>query len=81
MKNLQEEDKEYLRKNVDHHSDAVANKTIEKDVGKHSTKCEQEIQDRSDEFIFDDSEEKNEAKNIKNWGICEREDRKLTTRH
>ena len=35
---LQEEDKEYLRKqNVDYHSDAVVNKTKEKDVCKHST--------------------------------------------
>ena len=36
---LQEEDKEYLRKqNVDHHFDEVVNKTIEKVVGKHSFK-------------------------------------------
>ena len=32
--------KEYLREqNVHHHIDEVANNTIEKDVGKHSTKC------------------------------------------
>ena len=37
---MQEEDKEYLRKqNVDHHSDGVVNKTIERNVEKHLTKC------------------------------------------
>ena len=37
--NLQEEDKEYLRKqSVDNHSGRVVNKIIGKDVGKHSTK-------------------------------------------
>ena len=36
---LQEEDKENLiKQNVDHHSDAVSNKIIEKDVDKHLTK-------------------------------------------
>ena len=70
MKNLQEEDKEYLRKqNVDYHSDGVVNKTIVKDVGKHSTKCAGDNLDKSAEFIFDGREEKIEAKNIKKWGI------------
>ena len=64
---LQEEVKEYLRKqNVVHHSDAVVNKTIEKDVGKHWTKCAGDNIDKSAEFIFDGSEEKVEARNIKN---------------
>ena len=41
--NLQEEEKKYLRKqNVDHHSDAVSNKTIEKYVDKYSIKCAEE---------------------------------------
>ena len=67
---MQEEDKEYLRKqNVDHHSDEVVNKTIEKDVGKHSTKSAGDNLDKSFDFIFYDSEEKIEVKNIKKWGI------------
>ena len=61
---LQEENKEYLIKhNCDHHSDAVANKTIEKDVDKHSNKYAGDNLDKSDEFIYDDSEEKIETKN------------------
>ena len=33
---MNEEDKKYLiKQNFDHHSDAVANKTIEKDADKH----------------------------------------------
>ena len=37
---LQEEDKEYLRKqNVDHHSYWVVNKTIEKDVKNNQQMC------------------------------------------
>ena len=64
---LLEEDKEYLiKQNVDHHSDAVSNKTIEKDVGKHLIKYIGENLNKSSEFIFDDSEEKIETKNIKN---------------
>ena len=51
--------KEYLRKqNVDHHSDEVINKTIKKDVGKHSTKCAGDNLNESAEFILNDSEEK-----------------------
>ena len=46
------------KQNVDHHSDAVVDKTIEKDVGKRSTKCAGDNLDKSDEVIFDDSEEK-----------------------
>ena len=43
---LQEEDKEYLiKQNIDHHSDAVSNKTIEKDVGKYSNKCAEDSLD------------------------------------
>ena len=57
------------KQNVDHYSDGVVNKIIEKDVGKHSTKCAGDNLDKSAEFIFDDSEEKIEAKNIKKWGI------------
>ena len=50
---MQEEDKEYLRKqNVDYYSDDVANKNIEKDVDKHSTKCAGDNLDKSAEFIF-----------------------------
>ena len=64
---LQEEDKEYLiKQNVDHHSDALSNKTIEKSVDKHSTKYAGDNLDKSDEFIFVDSEEKIETKKIKN---------------
>ena len=64
---LQEKDKEYLRKqNVDHHSEGVVNKTKKNDVGKHSTKWAGDNIDKSAEFIFDDSEEKIEARNIKN---------------
>ena len=56
---LQEEDKEYLIiQNVDHHSDAVVNKTIKKDVNKHSTKCAGDNLDKSTNFIFDGSEKK-----------------------
>ena len=58
MKIQKEEDKKYLRKlNVDHHSDEVVNKTIEKDVGKHSTKSAGDNLDKSAEFIFDDDDE------------------------
>ena len=54
--NLQEEDKEYLRKqNVDLLTDGVINKIIEKDVDKISTKCTRVNLDKSAEFIFDDS--------------------------
>ena len=63
---MQEEDKEYLiKQNFDHHPDAVANKTIEKNVDKHLNKYAGDNLDKSDEFIFDDSEEKIKAK-IKN---------------
>ena len=52
LKNLQEEDKEYLRKqNVDHHSDGVVNKTIKKDVRKYSTLFAGDNLDKSAEFI------------------------------
>ena len=50
--NLQEEAKEYLRKNVDHHSNGVVNKTISKDVYKNSIKCARDNLDKSAEFIF-----------------------------
>ena len=53
------------KQNVDHYSDVVVNKIIEKDVGKHSTKCAGDNLDKSAEFIFDDSEKKIEVKNIK----------------
>ena len=63
-KKLKEEDKEYLiKQNVDHYSDAISNKTIEKDVGKHSNKYAEDNLDKSDEFILDDCEEKTETKN------------------
>ena len=62
---MQEEDKEYIiKQNVDHHSDAVSNKTIEKDVDKYLTKYVRDNLDKSSEFIFDDSEEKIEIKII-----------------
>ena len=67
MNSKKEEDKEYLRKlSVNHHSDEVVNKTIKKDVGKNSTKSAGDNLDKSSEFMFDDGEEKIEAKNIKN---------------
>ena len=67
---MQEEDKEYLRKQIiDYYSDGVVNKTIEKDVGKHSTKCAGDNIDKSAEAIFDDSGEKIDFTNIKIWGI------------
>ena len=40
-----------------------------KNVDKHSTKYEGDKLDKSVEFIFEGSEEKIEAKNIKKWGI------------
>ena len=55
-----------IKQNVNYHSDEVVNKTIEKDVGKNSTKCTGGNLDKFTEFIFDNSEEKIEAKNIKN---------------
>ena len=69
MKNCKRKIKNILKQNVDHHSCGVANKTIKKDVGKHSTKCAGDNLDKSEEFIFDDCEEKIEAKHIKKWGI------------
>ena len=67
---MQEEDEEYLNKqNFDHHSDKVVNKTIKKDISKHPTKCSRDNLDKSAEFIFDESKEKIEAKNIKKWRI------------
>ena len=42
--------------NVDHHSDAAANKNIIKDVGIHLTKSAGDNLDKSAEFIFDDNE-------------------------
>ena len=57
---MKEEDKEYLRKqNVDHYSDEVVNKSIKKDVDKHSTNCSGDNIDKSVVFIFDDTKEKN----------------------
>ena len=55
-----------IKQNINLHCDEVVNKTIEKDVGKHLTKCTGDNLDKYDEFIFDDSEEKIEGKNIKN---------------
>ena len=52
------------KQNIDHHSDGVVNKIIEEDADKHSTKCARDNIDKSAELIFDDSEEKIEAKNI-----------------
>ena len=79
---MEEEDKEYLRKqNVDNYSDAAVNKTIEKDIGKHSTKWARDNLDISAEFIFDDSEEKIEAKNIKKWEIMWKWNQSLQPRH
>ena len=46
-----------IKQNVNHHSDEVVNKTIEKDVGKHSNKSTGDNLDKFDEFIFDNSEE------------------------
>ena len=57
------------KQNVDHHSDAVVNKIIEKDVGKYSTKFSGDNINKSAEFIFDDSEEKIKAKNIRNYQV------------
>ena len=66
--NLQEKDKEYMRKqNVNHHSDELEIK-LSKDVGKHSTKCAGGNIHKSAEYIFGDREEKTEDKNIKKWG-------------
>ena len=48
--------------NVDHHSDEDINKTIEKDIGKHSAECAGGNLDKSVRFIFDGSEQKIEAK-------------------
>ena len=42
---------------------------MNKDVDKHSTKLERDILDKYDEFIFDDSEEKIEGKNTKNFQV------------
>ena len=60
------EDKEYLiKQNANHHCDEVVNKTIEKDVDKHSSNCTEDNRYKFAEFIFDNSEEKI-SKNIKN---------------
>ena len=47
-----------IKLNVNHYCDEVVNKTIEKDVDKHSTKCTKDNLDKFAEFIFDNSEEK-----------------------
>ena len=54
-----------IKQNANHHSDEVVNKTIEKDVDKHSTKCTGDNLDKFAEFIFDNSEEKIEAKMLR----------------
>ena len=46
--------------------DWVVNKTIEKDADKFSTKCSRYNLDKSIKFIFDDSEEKIDAKILRN---------------
>ena len=45
-----------IKQNVNYHSDEVVNNTIEKDVGKHSTKCTGDNLDKYVEFIYDNSE-------------------------
>ena len=77
---MQEEDKEYLRKqNVDYHSDDVANKNIEKDVDKHSTKCAGDNLDKSAEFIFYDTKKRLRQKR-KKWKLCKSENNKFTAK-
>ena len=46
------------KQNVNLLSNGVVNKTIKKDISKHSTKCAGKNIDKSAEFIYDDSEEK-----------------------
>ena len=46
------------KQNVDHHSDAVVNQTIEKDVGKYSTKFSGDNINKYAEFIIDDNKER-----------------------
>ena len=47
-------------------TDWVVNKIIEKDADKFSTKCTRDNLDKSVEFIFDNIEEKIEAKILRN---------------
>ena len=54
-----------IKLNVNHYCDEVVNKTIEKDVDKHSTKCTKDNLDKFAEFIFDNSEEKIKIKILK----------------
>ena len=61
--------------NVNHHSDEVVNKTIKNDVSKHSAKCAGDNLDKSTELIFDNSEEKIKATNIKNSKVDARNQR------
>ena len=50
---MHKEDKGYLRKqDVYHHSDGVLNKTNEKDIWKHSTKCAEDYLDKSVELCL-----------------------------
>ena len=58
------------KQNVYHFTDWVVNKITEKDADKFSTKCTRDNLDKSVEFIFDDSEEKIEAKILRNEELC-----------
>ena len=53
-----------IKLNVDHHFDAVANKTIEKMLTNIKLSM-QEIIYKSSEFIFDDNEENIETKKLR----------------
>ena len=62
------------KQKFDYHPDGVANKTIEKDIGKHSTKCTGDNLDKSAEFIFDGSEKRLKPKVLINeelWFTCQ----------
>ena len=58
------------KQNYDLFTDWVVNKIMKKQLTKFSTKCTRDNLDRSVEFIFDNSEEKIEAKILRNEELC-----------
>ena len=80
MKIFKMKKKKIRKQNVDLFNDWVVNKIIEKDAENFSTKCTRDNLDKSVEFIFGNSEEKNEAKIIRNEELCSSENHKLTAK-